>query len=211
MKFHSLLLLCVFSLPLFPAEREPIRVLLITPVHESVLAGASFGAEEAQMTARLFEREFVLIVRTTVDPEEAAALAKRTRNVDAIAGGVTRELSDAIAKSARVPFLEIRALTDAGGRAEDGRFRLTPPPSGAITWHHQLERFGAGELNERYKQATGRNMDSEAYSAWLAMKIVLESKLRNRPIEETRIDGHKGVLLKFDDKRVLQQPVYLND
>ncbi|HEX6178408.1 MAG TPA: hypothetical protein VF057_08605 [Thermoanaerobaculia bacterium] len=211
MRIFSSLFFALAFFPLSAAEREPIRVLLITPVHESVLAGAKFGAEEAQMTARLLDREFVLIVKTTVDPDEAAALAKNTRNVDAIAGGITREMSDAIAKAARVPFLEIRAITDAAGSSDDGRFRLTPPASGALTWHHELERFGAGELNQRFKRSTGRNMDSEAYTAWLAMKIVVESELRTRPIEEIRIDGHKGVLLKFDDKRVLQQPVYLND
>lgn len=196
------------------ADGPPIRVALITPPHASILAGARAGAEEAKHTAQMFGREFHLTIIGAAGPHEASAAARRLHHVTAIVGGVTHEIADAIAGASKAPFLEILSIPEAGRpRPADARYRLVPFRSDRATvwWHHDLSRYGAGELNERFFRATGRRMDSDAWTAWLAMKIVVEAALRGRDIGAIRIDGHKGVPLHFDEHRVLQQPVYRID
>ena len=47
-------------------------------------------------------------------------------------------------------------------------------------WHASLERYGAGELNERYARRFGRRMSSTAWCGWAATKAVVEAALRAR-------------------------------
>jgi hypothetical protein len=128
----------------------------------------------------------------------------------AVLGGVNKNIADKIAIGVETPFLEI---TDAVEHVTDGRYRLSPlaPPHDAVVWHHDLRRYGAGELNERYLERTGLRMDSDAWTAWFGVKLIVEAALRNREIASLAIDGHKGVRLRFDDQRVLQQPLYRID
>lgn len=77
-----------------------------------------------------------------------------------------------------------------------------------LAWHPALYRYGAGELNERYEDATGIGMNENAWFGWTAMKIVLETALRNQQLADARIDGHKGVPLTFR-RGILQQPLYV--
>ena len=87
-------------------------------------------------------------------------------------------------------------------------YRLSPAEKNKVAWHPKLQKFGAGELNERFLRETGQPMDEAAWLGWLAVKIVAEAALRGRDIGSVRIDGHKGVPLKFDASRTLIQPVY---
>lgn len=77
-----------------------------------------------------------------------------------------------------------------------------------VLWSPELFRYGAGELNERYEEQTGAPMDEGAWSGWIAAKLVLESVLRRKPLDEVRIDGHKGALLRFEHGH-LRQPIYV--
>ncbi len=78
-----------------------------------------------------------------------------------------------------------------------------------VAWHPSLRRFGAGELNERFAKPTGTAMDEDAWLGWVAVKLGFESMLRGRALGESRIDGHKGVMLRFDESCSLQQPLYV--
>ena len=203
MRIFALLLICLA--PQVMAAR-PIEVILIVPADSGVIAGAKFGAGEAGRTAKLLGRDFRLSVRTVNTAADAVAAVREARKSFAIIGGGRPEISDAIAGVAKVPFLDI---TSGSRPATGGHFVVAP--SGGVAWHRDLKRYGAGELNERFLRATSRPMTPEAWLGWLATKIVVEAALHQRPIASTRIDGHKGVLLRFDDRRVLQQPVYAVD
>lgn len=87
-------------------------------------------------------------------------------------------------------------------------YRLSPAEKGKVAWHPKLVRYGAGELNERFLRQTKHPMDEAAYLGWLAIKIVAEAGFRGQAIEKVRVDGHKGVALKFDASRNLVQPLY---
>lgn len=207
---------------LFARERA-IGATLIVPAGSAVLEGAEVGAAEGRHTAKLFDRTFDLTIARVSSVAEAVAATRdaASRGSFAVAGGVTEPLANAIADAATIPFLDIRSLADPGDTVEDGRYRLTPTREQlaeatrgrkdvrAVVWHPRLRRYGAGELNERFEETTGRPMHSDAWSGWLAMKLIVEAALREREIASMRIDGHKGVVLRFDDRRVLQQPLYL--
>ncbi len=86
-------------------------------------------------------------------------------------------------------------------------------------WHSDLNKFGAEELNVRFRRRFGESMDERAWHGWVAVKCAVELALRypatgspKDRIEELSLDGHKGMLLRFDPHdRHLIQPVYLVD
>lgn len=87
-------------------------------------------------------------------------------------------------------------------------FRISPARKGGLAWRPSLQKFGAGELNERFLRETKHPMDEAAWLGWVAVKIAAESALRGQDLANIRIDGHKGVPLRFDANRQLVQPVY---
>lgn len=113
-----------------------------------------------------------------------------------------------IVKSETDVFAIIRGDGTVQEMASGKTYRLREISPAGVAWHPDLQRYGAGELNERFVKATGRQMDAEAWTGWLAMKVVVEAALRNRSIGSIRVDGHKGVPLRFGSDGVLQQPLY---
>ena len=208
--FKAGAIVSVFAARRALGSRKTIHAFLISPKSPSILGGARLGAEEANHTARLFDREFNLTVAEIRDPAEVTQALVGPKNAVAVLGGVYKSIADKIAAGVEAPFLEI---TDAARHVADGRYRLSPlaPPHDAVVWHHDLRRYGAGELNERYLEKTGLRMDSDAWTAWFGVKLIVEAALRNREIASLGIDGHKGVPLRFDEQRVLQQPLYRID
>jgi hypothetical protein len=151
-----------------------------------------------------------LTIAEVRNADEAREATARAGGYAAIAGGVVASLAGAIADASRIPYLEI---TDAAEHTPDGRYRLTPlrPDPSSVAWHSSLRRYGAAELNARFLRMTQRKMDSDSWTAWLSMKIILEASLNEREIASLRFDGHKGIPLGFDSQRVLQQPLYRVD
>lgn len=98
---------------------------------------------------------------------------------------------------------------------------LADAGAGATAWDPSLQRFGADTLNQRYRARFGRPMTSNAWTAWMAIKILWESSLRTRSSESgaivrylardtTQFDGHKGRPLSFRAwDRQLRQPLYV--
>lgn len=88
-------------------------------------------------------------------------------------------------------------------------------------WHTDLERFGAAQLNARFRTRFHRDMSSLARAGWMAAKISVEAFLRagsNDPHEfrtylerdGVQFDGHKGLPLSFRAwDHQLRQPLYL--
>jgi hypothetical protein len=91
----------------------------------------------------------------------------------------------------------------------------------AVMWEPSLERFGAGQLNARFRSRFGTPMTGEAWAGWMAMKLAVESFLRTNVVDAsilmnyagqagTRFDGHKGMPLSFRaEDHQLRQPMYV--
>jgi hypothetical protein len=78
-----------------------------------------------------------------------------------------------------------------------------------ITWDGKGEKFGAAQLNARYRAAYAQPMTSEAWAGWFAVKVLWEAAVRSRSAEpqsiqeylqspRTTFDGHLGRPLRFD-------------
>lgn len=164
-----------------PGERED--GLTVTP---------SFEALASALAADLGRRGFR---RWAVRPGEEAA-----REAIRAAGGEIVPVSRAEIVFGNDPAGT--SLPFAGISPDESRAIAWP-----VLWHGSLFRYGAGELNERFMEQMGEEMNEESWSGWIAVKLILEAALRRTPLEDVRIDGHKGALLRFEQGR-LRQPVY---
>ncbi len=185
----------------------------------SPIRGMTLGIEEGQRTAAMFGWE--LVVKRSFDSLSAAsALRALSRDgTTAIVGDFTDfsdALGDAHGTSLMVDTGSPRAAANLS--CNDTRFRMVPNGASLRTWHPSLERYGAGELNERYRRRFNAEMDDRAWTAWMAVKILVDAALRtgnsdSRALEKYllqsgRFDGHKGVPLFFDAAtRELVQPL----
>jgi hypothetical protein len=127
--------------------------------------------------------------------------AEEARHTAGLLGRAFELVDGPSAVTIRGPVVTIAA----GGRT----FRISPDAPGRVAWHPSLKRFGAGELNERFLKKTSHAMDEAAWLGWIAVKIAAEAGLRNRGIGAARIDGHKGVSLRFAPDGKLIQPLYV--
>jgi ABC-type branched-subunit amino acid transport system substrate-binding protein len=88
-------------------------------------------------------------------------------------------------------------------------------------WNGHLERFGAAQLNDRYRARFAKPMDSGAWAGWFSVKVAWEASLRARAVDGAAIatylerdaavfDGHKGVPLSFRRwDHQLRQPLFV--
>ena len=210
-------------------------------VDDPARLGARLGADEASRTARLFGRvvtmgfvgsaDTALLAASAeqalaggaaaiVSPCDEPALCLRLAAVAARRGGFvvnTGSGDDALrAASCSAPLFHV--APSAAMRRDAARLGGSP---GAVAWLPTLGRYGAEQLNDRYRAATGGAMDERAWSAWVAVKIVAEASLRARSTvpdsiegwlvrDDAQFDGHKGVPLSFRAwDRQLRQPLYL--
>ena len=92
----------------------------------------------------------------------------------------------------------------------------------ADAWHAGLERYGAAQLNDRYRARFGASaaMSGAAWAGWFAAKAIVEAALRTpdataASIRERllalRFDGHQGIPLYFAPDGALQQPLHVRD
>jgi hypothetical protein len=211
-----------FSGPHAPAHVLRVGLIVDSERHD-LQRGLSFGAAESTRTALLLGWRIETVSLGLGD------LARRRSEVDAVIVGTSSTLATPppVLRAVVLPNGDDRALTlvprastrarienqlrDTLGRAGDHRIEI---------WDPKLERFGARQLNDRYRAATGTSMTSEAWVGWLSMKILSESAMRvgsADPVSidkyllapSTRFDGHKGAPLWFDDGGELQQPLYV--
>ena len=195
-----------------PLSRDTARVLrvgtFIDGADTDLEAGLGFGADEANRSAALFG--------WTVERVALSAPMRDTGDAHVIILGTRANTEFA------VPVVAVRcdAHADAFVVADCGRAEPSTAGERIVVWHESLERFGAAQLNDRYRAATGSPMTSDAWTGWFAMKVIAESALRARTVDPhaltaylaspaTQFDGHKGSPLRFDARRRLRQPVYL--
>jgi hypothetical protein len=214
----------------------------------SVARGVRLGAAEAKQTANLFGNDVELYEATTRTTATAAAmqlLSRRQVQVLIASSADDAEALSRFAESHHILFLNVASRAQSL-RAACRRFSFhieatnemyanasrSPggPPSRAITkrrdadsvllWGPTLERYGASQINDRYRDKYGTGMDGSAWAGWAAVKFVAEAALRTRSTDpsrllaylespDTQFDGHKGWPLSFRRAdHQLRQPLY---
>lgn len=90
-----------------------------------------------------------------------------------------------------------------------------------VLWSPTLQRYGASQINDRFRTRYGAGMDGGAWAGWAAVKIVSEASLRAGSgrasklvayleSSTTSFDGHKGWPLSFRGAdNQLRQPLYV--
>lgn len=205
-----------------------------TAVQASAGRGVRMGVEEAARSASLFGRTVVL-----VEGADAARLVGEGR-VAALLGGFSTEECRALgglAGERGLVFVDLGCDADAlrGRGCQAASFHVAPSAGiladavaqagvaggRAVAWDARLERFGADQLNQRFRARFGQGMDSPAWAGWFAVKMLWESTLRARSVQPAalmaylssdaaRWDGHKGRPLSFRAwDHQLRQPLYV--
>lgn len=196
----------------------------------AIRRGFELGTHEALRTAHLFGGTLARYRGISVS---ALAGSGCTAIVSAIADA--RRAADAQLESSRRGLAYLNAA--AGGdslRSEkcgDLAFHVAPSDSmresaaaaattSPIAWDPGLVRFGAEQLNDRFRHRYGAGMTEGAWCGWIAAKIAWEAALRARTVSgrdirdallhsDAGFDGHKGRALRFDPRdRQLYQPLY---
>jgi ABC-type branched-subunit amino acid transport system substrate-binding protein len=219
--------------------QEILRIGLIAPpggASAGAARGVTLGVEEAARTGGLVGRAIELVAAEGDPwhlPGDIAALIGTGGDDSA------RELG-AMAEEAGIVFVNAGARSNAlrGAECRRGVFHVeaseamyaaalaarTGDSAGATEaalWHPALERFGAAQLNDRFRARFSAGMDGPAWAGWMAVKALWEASLRARSVEPnalrawlergaTQLDGHKGWPLSFRAwDHQLRQPLYL--
>jgi hypothetical protein len=213
--------------------------------------GVRLGTDEARQTARLFGSDVQLYEASADrDAVASAARLSSNRQVQVIIGGSAAD-ADALAAWAEghhVLFLNIASRSDQLraacrrytfhiaaseamyanavrlGRGIPSRQAGSGDPAApelVTLWASTLERYGAAQINDRYRARYKAPMDGMAWAGWFAAKVASESALRVRSPQpaqllaylespSTSFDGHKGWPLSFRlADHQLRQPLYI--
>lgn len=228
-----------FAIAAFPRAAEPERFLIGTVSHANARAfhdGVALGSEEASRAARLFGRARIQIARSEAAPSARDAAAALIRNRTTVILGALgdHDTMDVAADcdAARVVFLNCTARADSLRRnlcsrfvfhveASEAMYTAAAAAAGAsriALWSSSLEKYGAAQLNDRFRSKFRYPMDSSAWAGWFGVKAIWESMLRARgsaTLEEglasvkSQFDGHKGAPLSFRNwDHQLRQPLY---
>ncbi|MBE9636949.1 amino acid ABC transporter substrate-binding protein [Salipiger mangrovisoli] len=93
---------------------------------------------------------------------------------------------------------------------------LTP-----LAWHWAFERYGAPQLNQRFRRGAGRNMTPSDWSGWAAIRAVVDAVSASRSVDPAAVDAalvsealsvdlYKGVRGNFRDwDGQMRQPILL--
>jgi ABC transporter substrate binding protein (PQQ-dependent alcohol dehydrogenase system) len=69
----------------------------------------------------------------------------------------------------------------------------------ADAWHWAFERYGAPQLNQRFERIADRRMTGPDWSAWAAVRVVIEAIARSKSTELDVVEGYlRGDQLSFD-------------
>lgn len=231
------------------ASDGAVRIGFIAPAREEVARarrGAELASEEAARAGELVGRPFTLLTARADGPDDATEAARRliSQGASAIVGGFDEESCRALGELAdqeRVVFMNVGcradALRQAGSRlrttfhveASERMYRqaldsgAAGSDSGAgapLLWHGGLTRYGAAQLNERFRRRFGTEPAAPEWAAWFAVKALWETALQVGTTDaeqlaaalesdRLRFDGHKGQPLWFGRAdHQLRQPLY---
>lgn len=221
-----------------------LRVAAILPEGDTALAGVRLGAHEVERAASLFGTTFELHQAHASGPSATARAAEDViarHAVHVLIGGADAAAADALADVARdrqILFFNVGTPADAIRRlCHPMMFHLqpsaaviacaraavddVPPDAQAVVWHPSLFRYGAAQINERFRDASGTGMDGRAWAGWMAVRIAFDAAQRAGSTSPAALaehlaspraifDGHKGMQLSFHpDTHELRQPLYV--
>jgi ABC-type branched-subunit amino acid transport system substrate-binding protein len=205
--------------------------------------GARLGMDEAARSAGLLGRKLEIEWLAAPDSASAAGRARDLRErgflavVTALPGSAQSAFEEAAA-GAGLLVVDARPAHPEGP-ARRGVFRVGLPETAyqaaltrsagsngsgdarAVLWDGALYRYGAQQLNDRFRRRFGEPMDGAAWAAWMAIKAIAETLLRAPGAGGTDLsaamhgrravfDGHKGAPLAFRGPgRTLAQPFYI--
>jgi len=145
----------------------------------------------------------------------AVLLLNADAGADALRNSRCARLVFHVAPSDRMRADARRLWSAEGDRGSAGAADVT-------AWDPRLERFGAAQLNARFRSRFRRQMNSAAWAGWFAVKVAWEASQRARSMEAeaiadylerdgTQFDGQKGVPLSFRRwDHQLRQPLYVS-
>ncbi len=89
----------------------------------------------------------------------------------------------------------------------------------AFAWRADAVEPAAKQLNDRFHQAQGQDLDEAAWSGWTAARMLVQAMTRMRSQRtdallrylrhELAFDGHKGIPLSFRPNGQLRQPLWV--
>jgi ABC-type branched-subunit amino acid transport system substrate-binding protein len=214
----------------------------------TVANGIELGVDEAKRSAALFQKRMNVVRSNFASPHEAGSVAEAAiakSGATSIVGGgdeaACRAIEDVCALH-RVPFLNATSASDKLRRSVCSPFVFHVAGSDAmyasalkvasqdrasaaadcdiVQWSAALEKYGAAQLNDRFRAMAHRDMTGAAWAGWMSVKIIWESFLRagtpdGKSIADymnrgtTEFDGHTGSQLSFRSwDHQLRQPLY---
>lgn len=213
--------------------QQTLSVALVPGAPEAVARGARLAADEAARAGELLGWRIVLSEGDVLmhgdigdvaafvgghDEASARTLVQAAARLDSLVINVGARADALRGECARNVF-HVQASDRMYAAALAARGEADAP--GAVLWHPSLERFGAAQLNDRFRARFGAEMDGAAWAGWMAVKAVWEASLRARTVQAAGIgaylqrdaaqfDGHKGWPLSFRaGDHQLRQPLYL--
>jgi ABC-type branched-subunit amino acid transport system substrate-binding protein len=167
-----------------------------------ILIGAS--SADAETLSRFAEAHHVLFFNVSSRAETLRGACRRfTFHIEG---------ADAMyANAAKVPLLGAAQHTQPNRQSTDS----------VLLWAPRLERFGASQINDRYRDKYHEGMNGSAWAGWAAVKIAADAALRAQSAApakllayleapSTEFDGHKGWPLTFRlADHQLRQPLYI--
>jgi ABC-type branched-subunit amino acid transport system substrate-binding protein len=171
-----------------------------------ILVGAS--AADADALSRLAESRGIIFLNAASRAESLRSACRRfTFHIEATDGmysnaahGQQTARSRSLPAATRVPVQRVDSV---------------------VLWGPTLDRFGASQINERYRDKYHEGMDGSAWAGWAAVKIATDAALRAQSTipaklvaylesPSTEFDGHKGWPLTFRvADHQLRQPLYI--
>jgi hypothetical protein len=213
---------------MFAPTRQSVaaRILVVTDGDAGTMGtmGATLGIEEARHAWQLLRRPLVM---EALDIGNGDGSAPSMRGVAASTcvvttmDGPTRGAWDEALDSSHVLHVDGAAHRAPSDICVSSRFVVgTPGDSRSqLLWHPSLDRYGARQLNDRFRSRFSKGMDEAAWAAWFAVKVASEAVLRvgsdPRALaafvanDLTAFDGHKGRPLRFGSDHRLIQPLYV--
>jgi ABC-type branched-subunit amino acid transport system substrate-binding protein len=214
----------VLALPAKYSDGMTLTVAMPDGVARSrvpLLDGVHMGLNESQRAATLFAR----------DPLKLGALDDATVVVASVDGESFRTLVGECDRDRKI-LLNCGSHSNAFRReicspyvfhvaASDAMYSDAQKHSAGgnvVLWASSLDKYGASQLNDRFKSFAGYPMDGAAWAGWFAVKVLWEAYLRTKSADTSAVaeriaagefDGHKGAQLSFRAwDHQLRQPLY---
>jgi len=229
--FRHCVLLSLFTVTAVSAEA--ISVLYIGAADSSAQHGARQGLWEANVQGEFLGVTYVLASHDGSCADVPAPVAIIAAVDSVRLRGIAERFND-------VPvFNTIAGDTQLREDCRDNLFHVGPSdamiddaerqwqrkepgsPARARTWHRTFRKYAAAQLNARFSERFGADMDDAAWAGWAAMKLLSDTIARQPTlsgavlIEELKtnlaFDGQKGVDMSFRETGQLRQPLLLID